>query len=101
MPGQRVEGARGRHWQQDSEDLFSVAGELHPDDLIDHGLEIGKEDLPWLNPGDAIISPRRGPCRIKRVEDDAGQIVAKNENGQMVVIEFEELLSEFQFDDGN
>ena len=101
MPGQRVPAPQGRQWEQDSNDLFDIAGEIHPDDMADHGLEICKEDLPWLNPGDAIISPRRGPCRIKRVEDDAGQIVAKDENGQMVVIEFQELLAEFQFDDGN
>ncbi|MDA0667518.1 MAG: hypothetical protein O3A95_07640 [Planctomycetota bacterium] len=101
MPGERVVTSSGRQWEQDSGDLFGLAGEPHPDDLVDHGLEIQEADLPWLNPGDAIISPRRGPCRIKRVEDDAAQVVAKDENGQMVVLEFRELVAEFQFDDGN
>lgn len=101
MPGERVEPVSGRQWQQESDDLFGLAGELHPDDLRDHGLEIQREDLPWLNPGDAIISPRRGPCRIKKVEDEAGQVVVKDENGRLVVLEFRELLAEFLFDDGN
>jgi hypothetical protein len=100
-PGERINKARGRTWTQSPDDLFGLAGELHPDDLEDHGLEIGVADLPWLNPGDAIISPRRGPCRIKRVEDDARQVVAKDENKQMLVLSFDELLAEFQFDDGN
>ena len=100
MPGQRTEAPRARTWNQESDDLFGLAGEIHPDDLQDHGLEIRKEDLPWLNPGDAIHSPRRGPCRIKRVEDEAQQVVAKDENGKMLVLDFRELLAEFQFDDG-
>lgn len=100
-PGERINKAKGRTWTQSSNDLFGLAGEIHPDDLEDHGLEIGVTDLPWLNPGDAIISPRRGPCRIKRVEDDARQVVAKDENKQMLVLSFDELLAEFQFDDGN
>ena len=101
MPGERVEAVSGRQWEQNDGDIFGLAGEVHPDDLGGHGLEIHKEDLPWLNPGDSIISPRRGPCRIKRVEDEAEQVVAKDENGQMVVLEFNELIAEFQFDDGN
>ncbi len=101
MPGERTAPVSGRQWQQDSGDLFGLAGEVHPEDLAGHGLEIRREDLTWLNPGDAIISPRRGPCRIKRVEDEAGQVVAKDENGRMVVLEFHELLAEFHFDDGN
>ena len=100
MPGERTEATTGRSWTPDPNDLFSLAGEMHPDDLVDHGLEIRKEDLPWLNPGDAIHSPRRGPCRIKRVEDEAQQVVAKDENGKMLVLDFRELLAEFQFDDG-
>ncbi|MCP4861352.1 MAG: hypothetical protein GY902_08910 [Planctomycetes bacterium] len=100
-PGERINKAKGRTWSQSPDDLFGLAGEIHPDDQEDHGLEIGVSDLPWLNPGDAIISPRRGPCRIKRVEDDARQVLAKDENKQMLVLSFDELLAEFQFDDGN
>jgi hypothetical protein len=100
-PGMRVASPRGRSWSQAPDDLFGLAGEVHPDDQIDHGLEITAADLPWLNPGDSIISPRRGPCRIKRVEDEARQVVAKDENKQMIVITFRELLAEFTFDDGN
>ncbi|MDP7062839.1 MAG: hypothetical protein QF489_07905 [Planctomycetota bacterium] len=100
-PGERVHKAKGRTWSQAPDDLFGLAGEVHPDDLEDHSLEISVKDLPWLNPGDAIISPRRGPCRIKRVEDDARQVVAKDEHQQMLVLAFDELLAEFQFDDGN
>lgn len=100
-PGERVAAPRGRSWSQAPDDLFGLAGEIHPDDQVDHGLEITTSDLPWLNPGDSIISPRRGPCRIKRVEDEARQVVAKDENKQMIVIAFRELLAEFQFDDGN
>ena len=100
-PGTRAESAHGRSWSQAPDDLFGLAGEIHPDDQADHGLGITTADLPWLNPGDSIISPRRGPCRIKRVEDEARQVVAKDENKQMIVITFRELLAEFQFDDGN
>ena len=101
MPGERVKPSAGRQWEQHPDDLFDLTGESHPEDQLDHGLEIKKADLPWLNPGDAIISPRRGPCRIKRVEDDAAQVVAKDENGQVVVLEFREIIAEFQFDDGH
>ncbi len=100
-PGERLNPASGRTWSQSKDDLFGLAGEVHPDDEADHGLEICTEDLPWLNPGDSIISPRRGPCRIKRVEDEARQVVAKDENNQLIVLSFRELLAEFQFDDGN
>jgi hypothetical protein len=100
-PGERLDQPSGRSWSQAPDDLFGLAGEVHPDDLLDHGLEIRAEDLPWLNPGDSIISPRRGPCRIKRVEDEARQVVAKDENGQLIALAFRELLAEFQFDDGN
>jgi hypothetical protein len=100
-PGERIFKTSGRTWSHSADDLFGLGGELHPDDQKDHGLEICSADLPWLNPGDSIISPRRGPCRIKRVEDEARQIVAKDENQQMIVITFRELLAEFQFDDGN
>jgi hypothetical protein len=101
MPGERTEPRSGRKWQQDQGDIFGLAGESHPEDQVDHGLEIQRADLPWLNPGDAIISPRRGPCRIKKVEDEAGQVVVKDENGRLVVLEFRELLAEFLFDDGS
>jgi hypothetical protein len=101
QPGTRVAPAQGRTWSQAPDDLFGLAGEIHPDDQAGHGLELTTADLPWLNPGDSVISPRRGPCRIKRVEDEARQVVAKDENKQMIVITFRELLAEFQFDDGN
>lgn len=100
-PGERILKTAGRTWSHSADDLFGLGGEIHPDDQSDHGLEICSADLAWLNPGDSIISPRRGPCRIKRVEDEARQIVAKDENQQMIVITFRELLAEFQFDDGN
>ena len=89
----------GRRWQQSDEDIFGLAGELHPDDEAGHGLEIRAQDLPWLNPGDAIISPRRGPCRIKKVDDEHSQVLVRDESKNMLMIVFDELLAEFEFDD--
>jgi hypothetical protein len=89
----------GRRWQQSEDDIFGLAGESHPDDNADHGLGIREEDLPWLNPGDFVISPRRGPCRIKKVNDDDRQVLARDENKGMLMISFDELLAEFEFDD--
>jgi hypothetical protein len=89
----------GRRWQQSDDDIFGLAGELHPDDEVGHGLEIRTQDLPWLNPGDAIISPRRGPCRIKKVDDDQRQVLVRDESKNMLMIVFDELLAEFEFDD--
>lgn len=96
-PGERLHAPSGNRWQQSEDDVFGLAGEVHPEDAEDHGLEVREEDLPWLNPGDGIVSPRRGPCRIKRVEDEARQVVAKDENGQLLVLDFRELVAEFQF----
>jgi hypothetical protein len=89
----------GRRWQQSGDDIFGLAGEFHPDDEAGHGLEIRTQDLPWLNPGDAIISPRRGPCRIKKVDDDQHQVLVRDESKNMLMIVFDELLAEFEFDD--
>jgi hypothetical protein len=89
----------GRRWQQSDEDIFGLAGEFHPDDEAGHGLEIRTQDLPWLNPGDAIISPRRGPCRIKKVDDEHRQVLVRDESKSMLMIVFDELLAEFEFDD--
>jgi len=89
----------GRRWQQSDEDIFGLAGEFHPDDEAGHGLEIRTQDLPWLNPGDAIISPRRGPCRIKKVDDEHRQVLVRDESKNMLMIVFDELLAEFEFDD--
>lgn len=89
----------GRFWEQSEDDVFGLAGEPHPEDAKGHDLKIGVEDLPWLNPGDAVFSPRRGPCRIKKVEDDARQILVKNEDGTLLMIGFPEVLAEFEFDD--
>jgi hypothetical protein len=89
----------GRRWQQRDDDIFGLAGEFHPDDEVGHGLEIRTQDLPWLNPGDAIISPRRGPCRIKKVDDEQLQVLVRDESKNMLMIVFDELLAEFEFDD--
>ncbi|MBC8371562.1 MAG: hypothetical protein H8E25_16280 [Planctomycetes bacterium] len=93
------QAATGRKWQQHDGDIFGLAGEAHPDDQIDHGLEIRNEDLPWLNPGDSVISPRRGQCRIKKVDDDERQVLVRDERKNMLMISFHELLAEFEFDD--
>ena len=93
------EEAPGRRWQQSDADIFGLAGEFHPDDEVGHGLEIRTQDLPWLNPGDAIISPRRGPCRIKKVDDEQRQVLVRDESKNMLMIVFDELLAEFEFDD--
>ena len=93
------EDAPGRRWQQSDADIFGLAGEFHPDDEVGHGLEIRTQDLPWLNPGDAIISPRRGPCRIKKVDDEQRQVLVRDESKNMLMIVFDELLAEFEFDD--
>ncbi len=89
----------GRRWQQNDDDIFGLAGEFHPDDEVGHGLEIRTQDLPWLNPGDSIISPRRGPCRIKKVDDEQRQVLVRDESKNMLMIVFDELLAEFEFDD--
>jgi hypothetical protein len=93
------QSSSGRKWRQQEDDLFGLAGEAHSDDSLDHGLEIRAEDLPWLNPGDAVVSPRRGPCRIKKVDDDERQLLVRDENKEMLMITFKELLAEFEFDD--
>ena len=97
-PSARAE-APGRRWQQSDDDIFGLAGEFHPDDEVGHGLEIRSQDLPWLNPGDSIISPRRGPCRIKKVDDEQRQVLVRDESKNMLMIVFDELLAEFEFDD--
>ena len=97
-PSARPE-APGRRWQQSDDDIFGLAGEFHPDDEVGHGLEIRTQDLPWLNPGDSIISPRRGPCRIKKVDDEQRQVLVRDESKNMLMIVFDELLAEFEFDD--
>ena len=97
-PSARTE-APGRRWQQSDDDIFGLAGEFHPDDEVGHGLEIRSQDLPWLNPGDSIISPRRGPCRIKKVDDEQRQVLVRDESKNMLMIVFDELLAEFEFDD--
>ena len=97
-PSARTE-APGRRWQQSDDDIFGLAGEFHPDDEVGHGLEIRTQDLPWLNPGDSIISPRRGPCRIKKVDDEQRQVLVRDESKNMLMIVFDELLAEFEFDD--
>jgi hypothetical protein len=89
----------GRRWQQSDDDMFGLAGEFHPDDEAGHGLEIRTQDLPWLNPGDSIVSPRRGPCRIKKVDDEQRQVLVRDESKNMLMIVFDELLAEFEFDD--
>jgi hypothetical protein len=89
----------GRRWQQRDDDMFGLAGEFHPDDEAGHGLEIRTQDLPWLNPGDSIVSPRRGPCRIKKVDDEQRQVLVRDESKNMLMIVFDELLAEFEFDD--
>jgi hypothetical protein len=89
----------GRRWQQSDDDMFGLAGEFHPDDEAGHGLEIRTQDLPWLNPGDSIVSPRRGPCRIKKVDDEQRQVLVRDESKNMLMIVFDELLEEFEFDD--
>ena len=97
-PSARTE-TPGRRWQQSDDDIFGLAGEFHPDDEVGHGLEIRSQDLPWLNPGDSIISPRRGPCRIKKVDDEQRQVLVRDESKNMLMIVFDELLAEFEFDD--
>ena len=97
-PSARAE-TPGRRWQQSDDDIFGLAGEFHPDDEVGHGLEIRSQDLPWLNPGDSIISPRRGPCRIKKVDDEQRQVLVRDESKNMLMIVFDELLAEFEFDD--
>lgn len=97
-PSARTE-TPGRRWQQSDDDIFGLAGEFHPDDEVGHGLEIRTQDLPWLNPGDSIISPRRGPCRIKKVDDEQRQVLVRDESKNMLMIVFDELLAEFEFDD--
>ncbi|MDG2309193.1 MAG: hypothetical protein P8L98_01305 [Planctomycetota bacterium] len=97
-PSARAE-TPGRRWQQSDDDIFGLAGEFHPDDEVGHGLEIRTQDLPWLNPGDSIISPRRGPCRIKKVDDEQRQVLVRDESKNMLMIVFDELLAEFEFDD--
>ncbi|MDP6963459.1 MAG: hypothetical protein QGF46_04760 [Planctomycetota bacterium] len=89
----------GRKWRQREDDLFGLAGEVDKTDITDQGLDIRHEDLPWLNPGDAIISPRRGPCRIKRVDDEQRQVLVHDENRSSLLISFDEVLAEFEFDD--
>ncbi|HIA38778.1 MAG TPA: hypothetical protein EYN86_04650 [Planctomycetes bacterium] len=99
VPPPTRQQSQGRKWQQRDDDIFGLAGEAHPDDKLDHGLELGPEDLPWLNPGDTLISPRRGPCRVKKVDDEQRQLLVHDESKNMLMISFDELLAEFEFDD--
>ena len=89
----------GRRWRLGPDDVFGLVGAVHPEDLLDDGLEVREEDVPWLNPGDRIHSPRRGSCRILAVDEGRRIVLVRDENGQELRIQFRELFTEFEFDD--
>jgi len=80
-------------------DLFALSGPLHPDDLRGEALPIQWQDLEWLNPGDPIRSPRRGPCRVLKVEKGSRSVLVKDARGRRLRILAEELIREFRFDE--
>ncbi len=89
----------GRRWRLGPADVFGLVGPVHPADVWDEGLEIEPEDLPWLNPGDRILSDRRGPCRILQVLDGGAQVLVRTARGRTLLLQAKELCEEFSFDD--
>ena len=74
---------------------FAAAGAVDRDE----DRRVRPEDLPWLNPGDLLRSERRGRLRIKRVEDEARQVLARDDDGELLALGFDELVGEFSFED--
>jgi hypothetical protein len=74
---------------------FAAAGSVDRDD----DRRVRPEDLAWLNPGDLLHSERRGRLRIKRVEDEARQVLARDDDGELLALGFDELVGEFSFED--
>ncbi len=98
-PGARLAAPRSRQFRARPDDLFALFGPQHPEDLLDPGLEVRVEDIPWLNPGDRLYSPRRGSCRVLRAEDERGRVVLRDDRGREVAVPHAELTAEFCFDE--
>jgi len=93
----REEASRTR--RRPPEDLFALAGPLHPEDFHGDHLAIHWQDLEWLNPGDSIRSSRRGPCRVLKVEGGSRGVLVRDARNRKLRILAEELIREFQFDE--
>ncbi|KAA3608037.1 MAG: hypothetical protein DWQ01_13235 [Planctomycetota bacterium] len=91
-----------KFWRIREDDLFTLVGPVHPEDVFDEGLELQEQDLGWLNYGDHLLSERRGRCRIFDFEWDAEELVAvfvERPRGDTLRIGRRELLAEFRYDD--
>lgn len=89
-----------RRWHHEKGDVFTVAGPIHPTDMEDQGLDVRVEDLEWLNPGDRLISDRRGRCVIESVQQFGRRILLSDTKDQQHWVTADELVREFYFDDG-
>jgi len=77
------------------EGLFAGMAE----DLLDAGVEVRPADLPGLDRGDRVQSPRRGSCSILDPAAAPGIMLLRDERGREIQISHAELTAEFSFDD--
>lgn len=66
---------------------------------LDTGVEVRPADLPGLDPGDRLISPRRGPCVVAALNPGPGRILLRDARGSLIEVSHAELTGEFSFDD--
>jgi hypothetical protein len=67
--------------------------------LLDTSVDVRPADLPGLNPGDRLHSPRRGRCTVLRPFAAPGLTFLRDARGQEFPVAHAELTAEFSFDD--
>lgn len=68
-------------------------------DLLDTSVNVRPADLPGLNPGDRLHSPRRGRCTVLRPYAGPALSLLRDARGQELPVAHAELTAEFSFDD--
>lgn len=68
-------------------------------DVLDAGVDVRPADLPGLDRGDRLHSPRRGSCVVLQPAAGPDWMLLRDERGREIQVSHAELTAEFSFDD--